>query len=331
MHSYNEHLYALLELAKRQGIKKVFVHAILDGRDTNYTSGLQFIQKLEEKIEEIGVGEIATVSGRFYAMDRDNHWDRIESAYRAIAEGESVSTSTSVHEAVSTSYAQEVYDEEFAPAVITKNGKPIGRIHDHDSVIFFNFRADRARQLTTVFVADEFDKFERQNYKDLYFVTLTQYDKKLPVIVAFQPQQIPNCLAEVISKQGLTQLHIAETEKYAHVTYFINGGREEPFLNEHRILVPSPNIESYDKKPEMSARAITEEVLKAITKDTHDLIIVNFANADMVGHTGNLKATMGAAETLDECLGQITNLVLVKHGAVVVTSDHGNAEILIDL
>ncbi len=330
VHSHIEHLYALLELASKQEVPNIAIHVILDGRDTPYSNGLHSIQSLQEKLGGTKA-YIASMSGRFYAMDRDNHWDREEKAYRAIAEGTSDRTAENPIEALERSYEEKIYDEEFYPTVITKKGKPLALVHDGDSLIFFNIRADRARQLTRLFVDQSFDRVERTCIQDLFFVTMTEYEKSLPVHIAFPKQMIKNCLAEVISSAGFKQLHVAETEKYAHITYFLNDGREEPFPGEKRIMVPSPSVDSYDKKPEMSAHEITKEVLKTIDNGEFDFIAINFANADMVGHTGSLKATMKAIETLDYTMKQIVQVTLLKHGAVLITADHGNAEEILNL
>ncbi|MEK7648842.1 MAG: 2,3-bisphosphoglycerate-independent phosphoglycerate mutase [Patescibacteria group bacterium] len=330
VHSHIEHLFALLELCKQQNVQKIALHIILDGRDTPYAQGIQFVNAVAEKCDAVGA-QIASLSGRFYALDRDHHWDREEKAYRAIAEGISDHQYESAVDAVEKSYAASVYDEEFVPAVITKDGKPLAPIVAGDAVIFTNIRADRARQMTHAFMDDTFDKFERKRIDNLFFVTMTEYEKDLPVSVAFGPQVVKNCIAEWISTHGLKQIHIAETEKYAHITYFLNDGREEPFLNEKRIMLPSPPVDSYDKKPEMSAREIAKEAVKAIESNEYDFIALNFANSDMVGHTGNLKATIKAVETIDDCLSQIIPEVLARNGSVLITADHGNAETMLDL
>ncbi len=333
VHASMDHLYALLELAKKQGVSNVFIHAILDGRDMGYNSGLGLVKDLENKIKEIGVGQIATISGRWWAMDRDNRWERIKAAYDAMAKGESGSVSSDPISAIQKSYEQKIYDEEFKPTVIVDNlGKPLAKISDSDSVIFFNFRADRARQLTKAFVLPSFDKFDRTEYlKNLYFVTMTQYDKNLPVEVAYPPERIENPLAKVISDAGLKQLHIAETEKYAHVTYFINGGREEPFIGEDNVLIPSPSVEDYSKTPQMSANEVKDRVLEELPTNKYDFIVINFANPDMVSHTGDLRAAIKAVEVVDKCMGEIVKAALLLDGVVVVTADHGNAEELINL
>ncbi len=329
VHSHTEHLYALLEFAKRQNIREVYIHAILDGRDTIYNSGKGFIEELLAKIKELKVNaKIATLSGRFYAMDRDNHWERTEKAFLAMTKGESDEKFDNPIKAIENSYEKKIYDEEFVPVVITYKNKPVVLVEDKDALIFFNFRADRARQITSAFVLPDFSKFERPSeFKNLFFVGMTQYDKDLPVdAIAFPPVEIKEPLAKVISDAGLKQLHIAETEKYAHVTFFFNGGQEEPFPGEDRIVIPSPRVPSYDQKPEMSALKVCDEILKAVSDNKYDLYIVNFANPDMVAHTGNLKATIKACEVVDKCLGKIVRLVLSKDGVVAITADHGNAE-----
>lgn len=326
VHGYDAHCYALLELAKMHKVKDVAVHAFLDGRDTLYNSGIDFITGLVQKMKELGIGRLATMSGRFFAMDRDNRWDRIEKAYNSIVSGESLHTTDDPFEALKSSYAKEVYDEEFPPTVITKKGVPVATVKKGDSVIFFNFRPDRARQITKAFVLPTFDKFERSYIEDLLFVTMMEYEQGLPVEVVFPPVTIKHCLSQVISDAGLVQLHIAETEKYAHVTFFFNGTREEPFPNEDRVIIPSPKIASYDQQPEMSARLVTDRVVKEIKTDNYDVIIANIANPDMVAHTGNLEATKKAVEVADECVGRIVKETLAKNGVVFITADHGNAE-----
>ncbi len=331
VHSHIDHCFALLELCKQKEFTNVAIHVILDGRDAPYASGLAYIEKLEAKMLELGVGQIASISGRFYAMDRDNHWDREEKAYRAIVEGKSERLFDSATKAIDEGYHNSMYDEEFVPTVITKKNKPLAPFASNDAVIFFNFRADRARQLTQALSVPEFSRFERTSIEGLHIVTMTQYESKTPVVVAYPPIATPDSLGEVISKQGLTQLHIAETEKYAHITYFLNNGKEQPLLGETRILVPSPSVESYAEKPEMSAREIADTVAKKIQNEEFDFYAVNFANADMVGHTGKLKETIRAIETLDQCIGIIMKAVLAKNGALVITADHGNAERMYDL
>ncbi len=326
IHASQEHLYAILEFAKAQKIKNVFIHAILDGRDSLYNSGKDFIQQLEQKIKDLQIGKIATLSGRYYAMDRDNRWDRIEKAYRAMAEGKADTYSATALSAIEASYEKKVYDEEFVPVVIGKEGSPTTIIQNNDAVLFFNFRPDRARQLTQAFVLPSFPKFEREYLKDLFFVTMTEYEKELPVTVAFPPTVVQNSLAEVISKAGLTQFHIAETEKYAHITFFLNGTVEDSFPGEERMIIPSPKVSSYDQAPEMSAMEMTKETVNAIVSEKYDAIFINFANADMVGHTGDFSATVKAIETIDKCLGILADHTLAKGGVLLITADHGNGE-----
>lgn len=330
VHSHIEHLFALIELANRSHVEKVAIHVILDGRDTPYAQGLNTIDMLADKLVATPY-HIASICGRYYAMDRDHHWDRIQRAYRAIARGESESIAENAHDAVQASYNQGRYDEEFVPTVIVENAAPIAPVRNSDAVVFYNFRADRARQLTQAFISPSFDAFERLNYQKLYFATMTEYERGLTSAIAFQPQTVIHCLADWISIQEKKQIHIAETEKYAHITYFLNDGREDPFPNEERIMIPSPNVESYDTCPDMGARDIMLKTLDAIASERYDFIAVNFANADMVGHTGNMKATIKAIETVDECLKQIVDAALLKNGAVLITADHGNAESMLDL
>ncbi len=331
VHSSIEHLYSLLDLCARSKLKNVFVHAFLDGRDMPYNSGLDFIQKLEQKMNELKVGKIASISGRFFAMDRDNHWDRIESAYSAMVLGEAKGKFTLAKEAVQASYDNKVYDEEFLPVVmIDEHKKPIRLIQNNDSVIFFNFRSDRAREITKAIILPGFEKFPRSYLENIHFVAMTEYEKDLPVEIAFTPEAINEPLAKVLADNGLKQLHIAETEKYAHVTFFFNGGRETPFENEERILIPSPRISAYDKKPEMSAKIITKKASEAIMNNSYDFIVINFANSDMVAHTGNLKATIKACEVIDDCLKRLLEIILAKDGLAIITADHGNAEEIIN-
>ncbi len=325
VHSHERHLYGLLELAKRKDFENVYVHCFLDGRDTLPASGEGYIQKLEEKMKEKGIGKIATLSGRFYAMDRDKRWERVKKCYDALvnAEGEKY---TSAIEAIESSYQKEVFDEFVEPAVIGNGAK----IEDGDSVIFYNFRPDRAREITRALVDPKFDGFEAKKM-NLYFVTMTDYDSTMPnVHVAFKPEDLKNTYGEYVSNKGLTQLRIAETEKYAHVTFFFNGGVEEPFKGEDRILVPSPKVETYDMKPEMSAYEVTDKVVEAINSEKYDTIILNFANPDMVGHTGNLEAAEKAIEAVDECVGKIIDALNKHNGVALITADHGNAEQMID-
>lgn len=326
VHASIEHLQALLVLAKEEGIENVYIHAFLDGRDTPYNSASSYIKDVLRTVSEYGVGKIASLSGRFYAMDRDNHWDRIEKAYMAMTEGKG-NTADDPISAIEKSYGKKIFDEEFNPTVMIDNGKPVALIEEKDSVIFYNYRPDRARQITKAFVLPSFDKFSRPKYlKNLYFVCFTEYEKDLPVEIAFPPEVIKDTLGEIISAAGLKQLRIAETEKYAHVTYFFNGGRETKSEGEVHDLVPSPAVPSYDLKPEMSAFEVTDKVVKAVNDDLYDFILVNYANADMVGHTGNIQATSLACEAVDKCLGRIVKAVLARDGLILVTADHGNAE-----
>jgi len=326
VHSSLEHLQALLIFAKDNGITDVYIHVILDGRDTQFNAGLDFIMNMERFIKEYGVGKIATISGRFYAMDRDNHWERIGKTYAAMVKGEG-NKNDDAETAVDESYAKKIYDEEFVPTVITEDGKPVATVADNDAIVFYNYRADRARQLTKAFVLPGFDKFPRPEYlKNLLFACFTEYEANLPVEVVFGNDQIKNTLGVILAANGMKQLRIAETEKYAHVTYFFNGGQEAKSEGEDHELVPSPRVASYDMKPEMSAVELTDRVLAHIDLDFYDFILMNYANADMVGHTGNLEAVIKAVETLDKCLGRLTTAVLMKDGVVLITADHGNAE-----
>ena len=332
VHSSNEHLYALLALCKKEKLtKNVFVHAILDGRDALFNSGHEFISELEEKMTTLKVGKIASLSGRYYAMDRDNRWDRCEKAYRAMVEGKAERYSEHALDAIDESYAQKNFDEEFIPTVLTTKGKPVATVGPDDAVIFFNFRPDRGRQLAEAFAVPSFNKFTKNYYKDLFVATMTEYESNLPVAVAFAPMVVHNCLAEVVSKAGLKQMHVAETEKYAHVTFFLNGTVEDPFPGEERSLVPSAQVSSYDQQPEMSAPEISKNVSKLIDSKKYDFIVLNLANADMVGHTGNLEASIKACKVIDKCLGEIVDHTLAQNGVVVITADHGNAEEMTNL
>ncbi|MFA5935858.1 MAG: 2,3-bisphosphoglycerate-independent phosphoglycerate mutase [Patescibacteria group bacterium] len=326
VHASDEHLYALLDLCKRNKFDRVAVHAFLDGRDTIFNSAVGFIESLEKKMTELKVGKIATLAGRFYAMDRDNRWDRIQKAYDAMALGKADVMATSALDAIKEAYAKSVYDEEFIPTVITKGGNPVATIKENDACIYFNFRPDRARELTKAFVLPSFDKFPREQIKNLFFATFTEYEKDLPTQVAYPPQLIETCLARVISDAGLRQLHIAETEKYAHVTFFLNGMNEMEYPGEERVIIPSPRVSTYDKAPEMAALQISERVAQEIVKGNYDFIVMNFANPDMVAHTGNEQATITACETVDKAIGQIVEAALGVGGAVLITADHGNAE-----
>lgn len=327
VHSFHEHLYGLLELCAKEKIDQTYIHAFLDGRDVPYNSGKNFVAKLQKTLQKLGTGKIATLSGRFWAMDRDRHWDRIQKAYDAMVSGTSEHRTTDALAAVEGSYKAGVYDEEFVPTVLTaEDGKPLATVQEGDAVIFFNFRNDRARQLTHAFVDPKFEGFNRPLIPNLFFVTMTEYEAGLPVTVAFPKEHIDMPLAKVVSDAGLKQLHIAETEKYAHVTFFFNGGREEAFPGEERVLIPSPSVPSYAQKPEMSARAITDRVVEELTKGNFDLYVINFANADMVGHTGAMPSIIKAIEMLDSCLGRIVDATLAANGTMLITADHGNAE-----
>ena len=326
VHSHNTHLYGLLEMAKRMGLSDVYVHAIMDGRDVPPDSGKGFIEELEAKMAEIGVGKIASVTGRYYAMDRDNRWDRVEKAYAAFVYGEGVHGAPI--EVMANSYAEGVTDEFVVPAVTCEGG----RVSEGDSVVFFNFRPDRAREITRTFVDDAFTGFERRNGRfPVHYVCFTQYDATMPnVDVAFKPEELTNVLGEYLAKNGKTQLRIAETEKYAHVTFFFNGGVEAPFEGEDRALINSPKVATYDLQPEMSAYLVADECVKRIESDKYDVIILNFANCDMVGHTGVFEAAVKAVEAVDACAGKVIDAVLAKGGAVLLTADHGNADKMYD-
>ena len=321
VHSMNTHLYALLEMAKRKGLEKVYVHCLMDGRDVPPTSGGEYIAKLEEKIKEIGVGRIATVIGRYYYMDRDNRWDRVKEGYDMMYAGVGTHYATAA-EVTEKSYAAGVTDE-FIRASVVGDYKGVC---DGDSVIFFNFRSDRAREITRAAVYPDFDKFERAGgYKKVFYVCMTQYDATIEhVVIAFPPRHLANTLGEYLAKQGKTQVRTAETEKYAHVTFFFNGGVEEPNKNETRILVPSPKVPTYDMQPEMSAPEVCEKALSVIGKT--DVLIMNYANCDMVGHTGVFDAAVKAVRTVDECVGKVVDAVLATGGTALVFADHGNAE-----
>ena len=330
VHSHMRHLFAILELAKRKGFEDVYVHCFLDGRDTPPASGENYILKLEEKMKEKGIGKIATLSGRFFAMDRDKRWQRVQKAYDAMVKGEGVKA-TSAEMAIEASYQKEVFDEFVEPTVLYSGDKPVAKIESNDSVIFFNFRPDRAREITRTLVDKEFNDFETVDLNNLYFVCFTQYDETMPnVEVAFKPTVLNNTFGEYISSKGLKQLRIAETEKYAHVTFFFNGGNEAQYEGEDRILVPSPKVETYDLKPEMSAYEVTDNVIEAIKSEKYDSIILNYANPDMVGHTGNIDAAVKALEFLDGCVKQVVDAVKEVEGTLLITADHGNSEQMID-
>ena len=329
VHSHIRHLYGLLEMAKRRDFENVFVHCFMDGRDTPPASGEGYLMQLEEKMKEKGIGKIASISGRYYAMDRDKRWERIKKCYDALIYGEG-NKATSATIAIENSYQKEVFDEFVEPTVICNGDTPIATIEEHDSVIFFNFRPDRARQITRTIVDKDFNEFETKKM-DTYFVCFTSYDETMPnVKIAFKKEQLTNTYGEVVSKHGLTQLRIAETEKYAHVTFFFNGGEEKQYPGEDRILVPSPKVATYDLQPEMSAYEVTEKVVDVINSNQYDTIILNYANPDMVGHTGSLPAAIKAVETIDECVEKVVEAILAHDGKLIITADHGNCEQMID-
>ena len=327
VHSHNTHLYGILELAKKKGLEKVYIHAFLDGRDVPPSSAADFVQACVDKTEEIGVGKIATVMGRYYAMDRDNRWERVEKAYAAMVYGEGTEAECPVC-AVKNSYKEDVTDEFVVPSVV-KGG---ATIQPNDSVIFFNFRPDRAREITRTLVDPDFDGFERRNgFFPVNFVCMTQYDATMPnVDVAFKPQVLTNTLGEYISDKGMAQLRIAETEKYAHVTFFFNGGVEKQYPGEDRILVKSPAVATYDLQPEMSAYEVTDKLVPAIKSGKYDMIILNFANCDMVGHTGVFEAAVKAVEAVDDCVGRVVDAIREMDGVALITADHGNADKMVD-
>ena len=338
VHSHLEHLVALVRMAAEQKVARVLIHAFTDGRDTPPTSGAEYIQQLEQKLRQYGTGRIATVIGRYYAMDRDNRWERVERAYRAMVHGYALHQDSSPVAALRQSYERGVTDEFVEPIVITQemrhgqSGVPVGTIRDDDAVIFFNFRADRARQITRALVEPGFDRFsDAKRPSNLLFVAMTQYEKTWPWLrFVLAPEKLEHILAQVFAEQNLRNLRCAETEKYAHVTYFFNGGVEKPFAGEERILVPSPKVPTYDLKPEMSAEGITDAVVKAIEKGQFDAIIMNYANADMVGHSGKLEAAIKAVEAVDAGLGRVYQALQPRGGAWLITADHGNAETMID-
>ena len=326
VHASQEHLLALLRLAQQRGNTHVFVHAFMDGRDTPPHSGLGFMTDLTEAMHEIGVGRIASISGRYYAMDRDRRWDRTQKAYEAIVCGQGVHA-TDPLAAIQASYDADVTDEFIVPVVLEEDGKPVATVDDGDSIIVFNFRSDRPRQIVHAIADPEFDGFKRRTVRhDLDVVTMTEYQEGLPVHVAFQPENVDVPLARVVSEAGKAQFHTAETEKYAHVTYFLNGGREEPFSGEDRKMIPSPKVATYDLQPEMSAAGVRDSIIAAVESDDYDFVMANFANGDMVGHTGVFEAAVKAVETVDDCLGDLLPHVLSHGGAALVTADHGNAE-----
>lgn len=331
VHSHTDQLYQFIRMAVEMGIKNIFVHAFLDGRDTPPASAAGYLEELETELEKIGTGKVATIMGRYYAMDRDKRWERVEKAYTALVDGEGDKAS-SVEEAINTSYAKEITDEFVLPTVIMEGDKPVATVQPGDGVIFFNFRPDRAREITRAFVDQTFTGFLRKKgLLGVKFVCLTQYDETIDVPALFPPEEaLQNILGVYLSNLGLKQLRIAETEKYAHVTYFFNGGEETPFPGEKRILVPSPRVPTYDLQPEMSAIEVTERVLAEIATDELDVIVMNYANCDMVGHTGSKEAAIKAVQTVDACLARVIPAIVERGGAVLVTADHGNAELMVD-
>ncbi len=329
VHSHNTHLYSLMEQAKKNGIKDVEIHCITDGRDVSPTSSPNFIKELKNKIRSVGLGHIASVMGRYYAMDRNKQWDRIELAYNALVKGEGEKFKDPL-EAVKNSYLSGVTDEFIKPLLIEKENGELATIKDNDAVIFYNFRPDRARQLTRAFVDKDFDSFDRKKV-NVKFICMTLYDKTIEnVEIAFKPHFVKNTLGEYLSSKGYKQLRAAETEKYAHVTYFFNGEIEEPFKHEVRILIPSPDVPTYDLKPEMSAFELKNMIMEELEKDTYQVMIINFANPDMVGHTGDIEAAIKAVEAVDKCLGEIVNFIIRTEGTAIITADHGNCEEMLD-
>ena len=333
VHSHINHMFALLKLAAKEGVKKVYIHAFLDGRDVGQKTAKKYIEQTLEKIKEYGVGEIATISGRYYSMDRDKRWERVKKSYDAMVYGEGPKYKDPF-ELVDDSYANGIYDEFVIPSVMVKeNGEPVATIQDNDAIIFYNFRPDRAIQLSNAFTNEDFREFDRgpKAPKNLYFVCLTHFSETVKGYVAFKPTNLDNTIGEVLSQNGLTQLRIAETEKYPHVTFFMSGGREEKFPGEERILIHSPKVATYDLKPEMSAYEVADALVKEIKADKFDAIILNFANPDMVGHSGKLEPTIKAVEAVDECLGRVVDLILEKGGVAIITADHGNADEVVTL
>ncbi len=333
IHSIVDHLYGLLELARNQKFENVFLHLFTDGRDSTPTSGMESLKELQKKIDFYKTGRIATIGGRYYGMDRNNNWDRIKLAYDVIANGVGEQITDPI-DYLNKCYKQKVFDEYIKPAVVMENSKPLTTVNNNDSIIFFNFREDRAREITKAFVLPEFNKFARKPIKNLYFTAMVQYEADLPVSIAFPVVEVSNCLGNILSKNKLTQLRIAETEKFAHITYFFNGGKEEPFFREDRIIVPSKDAARFDEAPEMSAPEITDKVIEFIrqpAEEKYDFILINYANADIIGHTGNEAATVTALETIDRCLGKLIKEIILKKGCLLITADHGNAEEMISL
>ncbi len=331
VHSHIDHLEGLLELARRNGLADVFVHCLMDGRDTPPASGKGYIEDLEARMAKLGTGKIATVMGRYWSMDRDNRWDRVKRGYDAMAAGVG-STAVSAVKAMQQSYDKGENDEFVQPTVIMQGGKPVATVEAGDSIIFFNFRPDRAREITRAFIEPDFAAFERDGgYKPVHYVSMTQYDATFTNLeIAFFPQSLDNVFGKVLADRGMTQLRIAETEKYAHVTFFFNGGVEEPFPGEDRALIASPKVATYDLKPEMSAYEVADEAVKRVQSGKYDVMILNFANCDMVGHTGFFDAAWKAVHAVDECVGKVISAILATGGQAIVTADHGNAEMMVD-
>lgn len=329
VHSSTDHLYALIEMMQYQKVSQVFLHLFTDGRDSAPTSGVESIKELEIKLKKFGLGKIATLGGRYFGMDRNNNWDRVQKAYDTMTQGKGIKIENP-EKYIRESYRKEIYDEYIEPACIWENGAPVGQIKDGDSVIFFNYREDRARQLTKAFSVPSFSKFPVLKFTNLFFVTMTQYEDSLPVEIAFPPVEIKICLGKILSEAKIAQLRIAETEKFAHVTYFFNGGNEKPFSREDRAIIPSKDVSNFAEVPEMSAFEITDKLLASIETDKYDFILLNFANADIVGHTGNEKAAVKAVEVIDGCLEKIIQAVIQKDGQLLITADHGNVEEMVD-
>jgi 2,3-bisphosphoglycerate-independent phosphoglycerate mutase len=332
VHSHMDHIFALLKLAKDNGLKKVYIHCALDGRDTPPKSGLGFVKELQSKMDELGVGKIASVHGRYYIMDRDKRWDRLEKAYNALVYGEGEKAQSAI-EYIEKSYENDITDEFLLPCNIVENNEPVALVKDNDSVIFFNFRPDRAREITRAMVDPNFDGFPRKyGAIKLEYVCFTEYDATMPnVIVAYGAESLDNTMGDYISALGLTQLRIAETEKYAHVTFFFNGGVEEPYKGEDRVLMNSPKVATYDMQPEMSAGEVTDKLVERIKSNKYDLIVVNYANTDMVGHTGMFDAAVTAVEYVDACIGRVMDAVLETHSQIFLCADHGNSDKMVDL
>jgi len=329
IHSNVDHLYGLLELMHEQKFDRVYLHIFTDGRDCAPTSGVECIADLQKRIDTYGLGRIATIGGRYYGMDRNNNWDRIQLAYAAMTSGLGEQITNPI-DYLKKSYKKEVFDEYIVPAVVTENGKPIATVSDNDALIFFNFREDRARQITKAFTLPDFDKFERKKIANFHFVSMVQYETGLPVnAIAFPIVEVESCLGKILSAEKLTQLRIAETEKFAHVTYFFNGGNEEPFPLEDRVIIPSKDVARFDEAPEMRAQELTDKVCEYVRAQKYDFIVLNYANPDMIGHTGNEQAAIIAIETVDKCLDKLIREIILKNGCLLITADHGNVEEMI--